>query len=61
MDAVAIQPVGTMAKAPCGWCGLRVSKHALHATPTCQECLDGGRKFRVRMSMQRWKRGQEKR
>ncbi len=40
----------------CGWCGLRRARHIVHATPTCIECKEGGRKFRVKASLQRLRR-----
>ena len=40
----------------CSWCGLRRTKTTVHATPTCPECEQGGRKFRVTAYLQRLKR-----
>jgi hypothetical protein len=46
----------------CGWCSLRLGPHKIHNTPTCAECRDGGRAFRVRMGVERLRRaaGKEK-
>jgi hypothetical protein len=44
----------------CGWCGLRIAITELHATPTCKECADGGKRFRVKASLKRWQRGKSK-
>lgn len=53
--------VATKPERACDWCGLRVSRHEVNATPTCTECKTGGRPFRVRMALQRWQRGKERR
>lgn len=45
----------------CAWCGEHPAVVDLYATPTCQACLDGGSVHRVRVSLQRWKRGAERR
>lgn len=59
MSAVAIPPSATPALPPCAWCGLRVSIGRHEATDCCRECKDGGRAFRVKMAMGRWKRAKE--
>lgn len=43
----------------CAWCGLRKSAGLHQGTECCNECREGGRVFRVRMSMGRWKRGRD--
>lgn len=55
MSAVAIEPAPAHYP-PCSWCGLRLGPHIVHASPTCTECRDGGRRFRVRMSIDKLRR-----
>jgi hypothetical protein len=60
MSAIAIEPPEFRVRdVPCGWCSLRLGPHAVHNTPTCTECRDGGRAFRVRMGVERLRRAAE--
>lgn len=57
---IAVAPNEVHKLPDCAWCGLRIARHTVHATPTCTECKDGGRAFRVKVSLARFKRGAEK-
>lgn len=58
--AIAIEPSEFRVRdVPCSWCGLRLGPHTLLGSPTCAECRDGGRAFRVRMGVERLRRAAE--
>lgn len=59
MSGVFIEPSQYKRWPDCGWCGLRIACCEVHATPTCAICRDGGRKERVRASLQRMRRAAE--
>lgn len=45
----------------CEWCGEQPATTRVIATDACQACADGGPRYRVTVSLQRWKRAAERR